>query len=151
MNPSSASAGPAFFIIAVVALVAFLSVRQARSHDLAAVSIGSDSVNIRPRGVFSMVSFTRTLKIPLERIHSADLVPSFTMPPSGARRMGGAQFGDVSAGTFDGDWGRGFFLTSGAPTSLRIELTGGAYDVVVIDTPRARELATELRRASTAE
>lgn len=144
----SSSIAPALFIVAVVGLIVVLSLRQARTHDLAQVKVREDEVRIRPRGVFGLVALTRVLTIPISQIDTADLLPGFTMPQTGALRVGGGQFGTISAGTFDGDWGRGFFLTSGAELSLRLELTDNFYDVVVIDTPLARELAQTIRRAS---
>lgn len=141
----TAGALPALLVVAAVALLLALSVGRARAHDLARVEVSGDAVVVHPRGALAVVALTRTLTIPLEQVVTADLVPRFEAPVGGSRKLAGGRFGPVSAGSFVGEWGRGFLLTGGAPTSLRLVLRDHFYDVVVVDTPQAAVLAARIR------
>lgn len=144
---STPGALPALVVIAAVAVLLVLSVRQARTRDLARVEVRDGAVVVLPRGALAVVALTRTLVVPLEHVVTADLVPGFEAPVTGSWKLAGGPFGSVAAGTFVGEWGRAFLLVGGASTSLRLVLRDHAYDLVVIDTPRAADVARQVRAA----
>ncbi|WP_405140975.1 hypothetical protein OG589_28965 [Sphaerisporangium sp. NBC_01403] len=133
------------FPLVVLLAVVLYGVLLARNGDLAAVVVSEGEVLIKPRGVFKVLSFRWSIRIPADAIAGVHVMDAGDLDPPGMR-YGATLFPGLTAGTFIGPQGTSYWLAGRTRRSLRLELTDGPLNRIVVqvgDDPNA--LAVRIR------
>ncbi|MEU6738563.1 hypothetical protein [Streptosporangium sandarakinum] len=119
-----------FPLVALLALILY-GVLHARSGDLADVVVSEKEILVRPRGVFKVLSFRWSIRVPADAIAWTSAPDVGDLDPPGMR-FGATLFPGLTAGTFFGPDGASYWLTGRSGPALRLELSEGPLDRIVV-------------------
>jgi hypothetical protein len=123
----------------IVILIIGTAMAAASRPDLARVSIGAVEVVVQPLGVLKIFTLRSRIVIPAASIRQVSVVSD---PLDG---LPGLQ-----AGTFVRGGVRSFWLCGRGPEALRLALSDGPYDYVIVQMGNCRELLDQIRAAGIA-
>lgn len=113
------------------------------------VTISGASLEVEPKGLDKLWSFTRKLDIPLTHVRGATFDPGANNEPKGLRAPGLAVPGKWS-GTFHRDGDRAFWNVSAPGETIVIELTQEHYTRLVLTVENPRDVVDAINRAARA-
>ncbi|GGP79215.1 hypothetical protein [Streptosporangium pseudovulgare] len=119
-----------FPIVVLLALILY-GVLHARDGDLADVTVSGREILIRPRGIFKVLSFRWSIRVPADAIAWASVLDIGGLNPPGMRFVA-TSFPGLTAGTFSGPDGVSYWLTGRDGAALRLELSEGPLDRIVV-------------------
>ena len=111
------------------------------------VTIADGILQVEPRGLDKLWSFTRRLRIPLAHVRGATFDPGADAEPKGLRRPGLAIPGKW-AGTFSRDGDLSFWNVGRPGRTVVIELTGERYRRLLLSVDEPRELVDAVNAAA---
>jgi hypothetical protein len=104
----------------------------------------SDVLEIRLTPAERIAALHGDLRLPRGSIRSADVLAEGLGAVRGLRAPGLALPGLVKLGTWRGRGGSRFVAVRRGQPALRLTLTGGRFDTVLVSTPHAAAIAAEL-------
>ena len=111
------------------------------------ITISDSVLEVEPRGLDKLWSFTRKLVIPLAHVRGATFDPGANNEPKGLRAPGLAIPGKW-AGTFHRDGDRAFWNVSTPGETVVIELTHERYTRLVLTVNSPRDIVDAVNAAA---
>lgn len=131
----------------ILVLIIGSAMMAASRPDLARVSIGSGAVTVRPVGVLKLFTLRARISIPATSIRQVSIVPDPLDGPSPGMRWPGIWLPGLQAGTFMGNGLKSFWLCGRGPEALRLALSDGPFDYVMIQMSNCRDLWEEIEKS----
>ena len=131
----------------IVILIIGTAMAAASRPDLARVSIGAGEVVIRPLGVLKIFTLRTRIVIPAASIRQMSVVADPLDGPSPGLRWPGIGLPGLQAGTFVRGGVKSFWLCGRGPEALRLALSDGPYDYVIVQISNCQEVLEQIRAA----